>query len=105
MKGKKTPKNNWIEKIKNDYTFRTFVFSALSFLATVAFTGYNTFLAVVYQSAWNTGIAVYYALLLCMRAYVIFSEYKLRRRNAGESAKKQRRKQIFSISPFFLQFP
>ena len=102
MKGKKTTKNKWIEKIKTDYTFRTFVFSTLSFLVTVAFTGYNAFLAVAYRSAWNTGIAVYYALLLCIRAYVIFSEYKFYKKNIDESVRESTRKRIFFVQSILL---
>ena len=52
-----------LKRIKNDYVFRTFIFSALSFFVTLVFTIYNTFLGVAYKSVWNIGIALYYALL------------------------------------------
>lgn len=74
MKKKEREENKFIERMKSDYTFRTFVFSALSFLATVAFAAYNVFLAVVYQSPFNLGTSVYYALLICVRSYVILAE-------------------------------
>ena len=62
-----------LKRIKNDYVFRAFIFSALSFLITMLFTAYNVFLYIAYKAVWNIGIAVYYALLLSIRAYVICS--------------------------------
>ena len=50
MKDKEREGNKFIKRMKSDYTFRTFIFSALSFFVTVAFTAYNVFLAVVYKS-------------------------------------------------------
>ena len=76
MKRKGRVENKFLKRMKNDYTFRTFVFSSLSCFVTVAFAGYNAILAISYRSAWNTGIAVYYTLLSCIRIYVIFSVRK-----------------------------
>lgn len=88
MKRKERTEHKFLKRIKSDYTFRTFVFSAFSFLVTVAFTGYNVFLAVAYRSAWNIGIAIYYALLLCVRAYVIFFEYEFNKKISTTGQKK-----------------
>ena len=53
---------NALKRMKKDYVFRAFVFSALSFFVTVVFTGYNVFLWIVYRAVWNIGIAVYYEI-------------------------------------------
>ena len=62
MKRKGRVENKFLKRMKNDYTFRTFVFSSLSCFVTVAFAGYNAILAISYRSAWNIGIAVYYTI-------------------------------------------
>lgn len=72
----KLSENKIVIRMKEDYIFRTFIFSTGSFLITFGFTIYNIFLAFVYRAEWNIDISVYYALLLCIKAYVIFSEYK-----------------------------
>lgn len=102
MKDKERTENKFIRRMRSDYTFRTFMFSALSFLFTVAFTVYNLFLAIVYQSSWNIGIAIYYALLLCIRAYVLFSEYKFYKMNTDDKTKEQARKNIFFVQSILL---
>ncbi len=91
-----------INKIKNDYVFRAFVFSALSFFATAVFTFYNAFLGIAYKSIWNIGIAVYYALLLCIRAYVIFSERAFYKKKLPYDQKETARKRLFLVQSAFL---
>ena len=88
--------------IKHDYVFRTFIFSALSFFVTLVFTIYNTFLGVAYKSVWNIGIALYYALLLCIRAYIIFSERKFYKNNLTDEQKDRKRKIIFFVQSILL---
>ena len=91
-----------LKRIKNDYVFRTFIFSALSFFVTLVFTIYNTFLGVAYKSVWNIGIALYYALLLCIRAYIIFSEKKFYKNNLTDEQKDRKRKIIFFVQSILL---
>ena len=91
-----------LKRIKNDYVFRTFIFSALSFFVTLVFTIYNTFLGVAYKSVWNIGIALYYALLLCIRAYIIFSERKFYKNNLTDGQKDRKRKIIFFVQSILL---
>lgn len=93
---------NALKRMKRDYVFRAFVFSALSFLVTVVFTGYNVFLWIVYRAVWNIGIAVYYALLSGIRAYVIFSERKYHRAQFGEEEKENKRKKLVFVQSIFL---
>lgn len=95
MKDKEKTENKFINKMKNDYVFRTFALSVLSLFVTVAFTGYNVFLAVVYKSSWNLSISVYYALLLCIRACVIFAEYKFYKAGFSDTRKQSGRKKLF----------
>lgn len=99
---KKKAENNFFKRIKDDYAFRTFVFSAFSSFVTVAYTAYNVFLAVVHKSVWNISIAAYYALLLCIRAYVIFSEYGFHKHNTENSAKDVARKRMFFVQSILL---
>lgn len=91
-----------LKRIKNDYVFRTFIFSALSFFVTLVFTIYNKFLGVAYKSVWNIGIALYYALLLCIRAYIIFSERKFYKNNLTDEQKDRKRKIIFFVQSILL---
>ena len=93
---------NALKRMKKDYVFRAFVFSALSFFVTVVFTGYNVFLWIVYRAVWNIGIAVYYALLSGIRAYVIFSERKYHRVQFGEEEKENKRKKLVFVQSIFL---
>lgn len=91
-----------LKRIKNDYVFRAFIFSALSFLITMLFTAYNVFLYIAYKAVWNIGIAVYYALLLSIRAYVIFSERKFYKEQLTEEQKENKRKKLFLVQSIFL---
>ena len=102
MKKREREENKFIERMKSDYTFRTFVFSALSFLAAVAFAAYNVFLAVVYQSPFNLGTSVYYALLICVRSYVILAESKFNKAGYNDGQIENGRKKLFFIQSIFL---
>lgn len=102
MKKREREENKFIERMKSDYTFRTFVFSALSFLAAVAFAAYNVFLAVVYQSPFNLETSVYYALLICVRSYVILAESKFNKAGYNDGQIENGRKKLFFIQSIFL---
>lgn len=102
MNHKEREERNFIKRMKSDYTFRTFIFSALSFLVTVEFTAYNVFLAVVYKSPFNIGISVYYALLLCIRSHVIFSEVKFNKSGLDTMQEENARRKSFFIQSILL---
>lgn len=91
-----------IGRVLKDYTRRTFLFSSLSFLSTIAFTAYNLFLGIVYHSSWNFGIAIYYALLVSVRAYTLFSERNLYHKKKAEEYKENARKKLFFVQSVFL---
>ena len=78
-----------LKRLKDDYVFRTVVTAALSFFATVAFTGYTLFLGIAYKTVWNAEIAVYYAMLVLLRAYAFFAERTINR--SVNDAKRKRR--------------
>ena len=86
--------NKIIIRMKEDYIYRSFFFLIISSFITLGFTIYNIYLAVTYKFVWNIGISVYYALLLCIRVYIIFSEYKL---NKDEFKKKREYKRKMSV--------
>lgn len=102
MKTKERVGINVLKRVKTDYVFRTFIFSALSFFITLTFTCYNIFLGIVYKTTWNIGIAVYYALLLHIRAYVIFSERKFHKRKLTYAQIAVKRRQLFLVQSVFL---
>lgn len=102
MKDKEREENKFIKRMKSDYTFRTFVFSALSFFVTVAFTAYNVFLAVVYKSPFNLGLSVYYALLLCIRLFVILSELRFNKAGYYNEQIESGRKKLFFMQSIML---
>lgn len=102
MDKKESRKSHIFKRIKTDFIFRTFVFSTVSFFVTLVFTGYNTFLGIAYSAVWNIGIAVYYALLLGIRAYVIFSERKFYKADLTEEQKEDKRKRLLLIQSILL---
>lgn len=105
MKRKERVENNFTKRIHsvlNDYVFRTFISSTLSFFITIAFAGYNVFLWFAYGAVWNIGIAVYYALLIGIRAYILFSEKKLNKSNMTDKQTECARKKLFFIQSIFL---
>lgn len=92
-----------LKRLKDDYVFRTVVTAALSFFATVAFTGYNLFLGIAYKTVWNAEIAVYYAMIVLLRAYTIFAERAINR-SANEEKRKRRIRNKIYISQCVILF-
>lgn len=86
-----------VRRVFKDYVLRTFISSTLSLLVTVVFAGYNAFLGIFYGTAWNVGIAVYYALLVGLRAYILFSEKRLHKQNLSDERKEEARKRLFFV--------
>lgn len=85
-----------------DRVFRTFLSSTLSFFVTAAFAGYHLFLGIAYRTAWNFCIAVYYALLTAIRAYILFSEKKLRKSEFTLERKDLARRKLYLVQSVFL---
>lgn len=102
MTGKKGTKRKYLELIKNDYAFRTFFFSALSFLVGVAYAAFNFYLGLKYKTAWNLGIAAYYLSLLCIRAYILCSEIKFFKAGLDEQQKENARRHLYRVQSVLL---
>lgn len=79
-------------RLFKDRAYRIIFASALSLLASAAFTGYNAFLGAAYRSVWNVSVAVYYALLTALRADVLFREKKYAKGGLSDEEKEARRK-------------
>ena len=93
-----------LKRLKDDYVFRTVVTAALSFFATVAFTGYNLFLGIAYKTVWNAEIAVYYAMLVLLRAYAFFAERAINRSVVNDVKRKRRISDKIYISQCVILF-
>lgn len=70
-------KDNFINKIKEDYHFQTFISSFLSTIAVLFLILYNGFLGIRYSAIWNGTICVYYIFLAIVRGYVLNSHKKV----------------------------
>lgn len=81
---------------KLDYTFKTFIFSAVSFLIGFVFAIFNGFLGIYYQSVWNGAICIYYVLLAVVRG-IIVKPVKAQYIRDKERGKVHRRKLFFRI--------
>ena len=91
MKGEKAG-TGVFGRVFKDRAYRIIFVSALSLLASAAFTGYNAFLGAAYRSLWNVSVAVYYALLTALRADVLFREKKYVKVELSDEEKEERRK-------------
>lgn len=56
---------------KLDYTFKTFISSAVSSLVGFLFAIFNGALGLYYQSVWNGAICIYYVLLAVVRGIIV----------------------------------
>ncbi len=64
-------KLNFIEKIKSDYVFRTYVFNGISFFVNLAFVIFNTVFAFLTDYLWYGVLAGYYFVLGLLRIFMI----------------------------------
>lgn len=89
-------------KLKNDYTFKTYIFASFSFFATLIFSVYNLYLGIAYKASWNLSISIYYLLLMIVRADIFFNEKKLYKSNLDENIKTAKHKIIYLKQGFML---
>ncbi len=92
----------FIKRLKSDFEYRTYVTSTLSFIAPVAFAGYNIFLGAAYKAIWNIGIAVYYLLLVGVRGFVGYKEIKFKKLQLPEEEKEEKLKTVFIVQSAML---
>lgn len=60
------------QKIQADYHMKTYFYSALSLLASIAFIIYNGILGILYGAVWNISICIYYIALFAVKSYACF---------------------------------
>ncbi len=89
-------------KLKNDYTFKTFLFASFSFFATLIFSVYNLYLGIAYKASWNISISIYYLLLIIVRADIFYNEKKLYKSDLAENIKTAKHKAIYLKQGFML---
>lgn len=89
-------------KLKNDYTFKTYIFASFSFFATLIFSVYNLYLGIAYKASWNLSISIYYLLLMIVRGDIFFNEKKLYKSNLDENIKTAKHKIIYLKQGFML---
>lgn len=77
--------NDFYQKWKTDFEFRTIANSSFSSVMTVLFALYNSVLGVRYGIIWNGCISIYYFLLTILRGFISYGAIKY-----GESDVKNR---------------
>lgn len=87
--------NDFFNKFKTEYEFRTYVFAVLSMTVSFIFAVFNTVLAVIYNAAWNFGIAIYYFLLVSAKSVTCGCEVKWYKAGIDEGLKVQKRKNLY----------
>lgn len=63
----------YLRLYRTDDEFRTYLFSVLGTVCTVAITLYNAYLGLTLRSAWNIFMAVYYVILIALRSLIIYT--------------------------------
>ncbi|MDE7083514.1 MAG: hypothetical protein K2O89_07430 [Clostridia bacterium] len=94
--------NAFLKRIREDFEFRTYITSTVSFVVSLAFAAYNIFLGAAYKTVWNVGIAVYYLLLVGVRAFVGYKEIKFKKTGLSVEEKEERRKNVYLVQSITL---
>ncbi len=71
-------------KLKENFQFKTYLFSLFSIFITIIFAIYNIYLGIIYNTGWNISIAIYYGFLIIIRTYILYNENKLSKLNISE---------------------
>ena len=71
-------------KLKENFQFKTYLFSLFSIFITIIFAIYNIYLGIIYNKGWNISIAIYYGFLIIIRTYILYNENKLSKLNISE---------------------
>lgn len=80
-------KEQFINRWKTEYDFRTFVTAALTLAVTVIFAAYNGFLGIYHASLWHGTICVYYIVLILLRGTVVISARRISAQKEQEQAR------------------
>ena len=87
--------NKFLNKMKSEYEFRTYMFAVLSLTVSFVFAVFNTALAFIYSAPWNFGIAIYYYILVSEKSVVCACEFKWYKSGINDSAKELKRKTLY----------
>lgn len=71
-------------KLKENFQFKTYLFSLFFIFITIIFAIYNIYLGIIYNMGWNISIAIYYGFLIIIRTYILYNENKLSKLNISE---------------------
>lgn len=71
-------------KLKENFQFKTYLFSLFSIFITIIFAIYNIYLGIIYNTGWNISIAIYHGFLIIIRTYILYNENKLSKLNISE---------------------
>ena len=71
-------------KLKENFQFKTYLFSLFFIFITIIFAIYNIYLGIIYNTGWNISIAIYYGFLIIIRTYILYNENKLSKLDISE---------------------
>lgn len=89
-----TIRDEYMERWRTDYDFKTVVTSFGAFAATVVFALYNGFLGVYHSSLWHGTICVYYIVLVILRGLLIAAGKRLARKSGAKNAQNK----VYTVS-------
>ncbi len=69
-------KNNFINKLFEEYDFRNIVFSAINFIINICYVLFNGIIAIVSKSIWYGALAAYYLVLTLLRGSIVYYHTK-----------------------------
>lgn len=75
------------DNLLGNYSFRTIVFSVLSFAVNIGFALFNGVSGIVYSSVWYGVLACYYVLLSALRGGILVGSYKAKKRSGDSAAR------------------
>ena len=81
-------KNKIINRLINDYYFKTVIFSSFSFLFGIAYAIFNIFVAGLSHSLWCGALACFYMLLIFLRGYLILDIRKIHKTTWNDEKQK-----------------
>lgn len=91
-----------IGRLKKDYDFRTVVFAAVSFLISVAISGFDFILALMGGSIWYGALAAYYFCLAFLRGSILFNRRRAFKKGEKEFERKRRDARSYYIVGWLL---
>ncbi len=80
-------KRKFTRDFTENYSFRTLVFAACSFVINIGFVVFNTVFSVLTENAWYASLAGYYFLLSLLRGGVFWGRKRARARANGDEKK------------------